>query len=141
MMRVYERKFPPTCTIDGCQKPHASRGWCAMHLTRWKRHGDPLTVHKVGLPAGHTRPDLRADVPGYSALHKRIRKDKGSATLHTCITCGGQATEWAYDHADPAEHTSTERGSIGFPYSTDLDHYVPMCRPCHRSSDKVRRTA
>lgn len=29
----------PTCSIEGCEKPVASRGWCGMHLNRWKRHG------------------------------------------------------------------------------------------------------
>lgn len=31
-----------TCTIPGCAKREQSRGWCTMHYTRWKRHGDPL---------------------------------------------------------------------------------------------------
>lgn len=30
------------CSISGCDKPHMGRGWCNMHLTRWRRHGDPL---------------------------------------------------------------------------------------------------
>ena len=30
------------CSIAGCGKPQRSRGWCAMHYTRWFRHGDPL---------------------------------------------------------------------------------------------------
>lgn len=29
------------CTVDGCDKKHASHGFCSMHLQRWKRHGDP----------------------------------------------------------------------------------------------------
>ena len=31
------------CSIEGCEKPVKSRGWCDMHWTRWRRHGDPLT--------------------------------------------------------------------------------------------------
>lgn len=31
-----------TCSVDGCQKPHDSRGWCCAHYGRWKRHGDPM---------------------------------------------------------------------------------------------------
>jgi hypothetical protein len=30
------------CSIPDCGKPHNSRGWCAGHYERWKRHGDPL---------------------------------------------------------------------------------------------------
>jgi hypothetical protein len=33
-----------TCTIEGCEKPHMARGWCAMHYLRWWRTGDPAEV-------------------------------------------------------------------------------------------------
>lgn len=29
------------CTIPECDKRTHSRGWCEMHYTRWRRHGDP----------------------------------------------------------------------------------------------------
>jgi hypothetical protein len=29
------------CTMDDCEKPRVSRGWCWMHYARWYRHGDP----------------------------------------------------------------------------------------------------
>lgn len=30
------------CVIEGCVKPSVSRaGWCYMHYTRWRRHGNP----------------------------------------------------------------------------------------------------
>lgn len=32
-----------TCSIDGCEKPVHSRGWCGMHVQRWKRNGNPLS--------------------------------------------------------------------------------------------------
>lgn len=34
-----------TCSVDGCFKPLARRGWCYMHYGRWYRHGD---VHRTG---------------------------------------------------------------------------------------------
>lgn len=33
------------CSINGCEKPSWARGWCAMHWTRWRRHGSPFIVH------------------------------------------------------------------------------------------------
>lgn len=33
-----------TCAIEGCGKKHLARGWCAMHYTRWREHGDPGVV-------------------------------------------------------------------------------------------------
>lgn len=29
------------CSIDDCEKPVNSRGWCKMHYRRWQRHGSP----------------------------------------------------------------------------------------------------
>lgn len=34
----------PICSIEGCGKPAICRGWCDMHYTRYKRHGDPLVT-------------------------------------------------------------------------------------------------
>ena len=29
------------CSVEGCDKPVRSRGWCNMHHLRWRKHGDP----------------------------------------------------------------------------------------------------
>lgn len=36
-----------TCSVDGCNRDTTARGWCALHYTRWKKHGDPQTALKV----------------------------------------------------------------------------------------------
>lgn len=30
-----------TCSLDGCDRPHAALGFCSMHVQRWRKHGDP----------------------------------------------------------------------------------------------------
>jgi len=33
-----------TCEIEGCSKPHKSRGMCPMHYARWRKSGDPNLI-------------------------------------------------------------------------------------------------
>lgn len=39
-----------TCSIDGCESPVRSRGWCSIHYRRWLEHGDPLTMLRPHRP-------------------------------------------------------------------------------------------
>lgn len=32
------------CSVEGCEKNHASKGFCDKHYRRFKNHGDPLKV-------------------------------------------------------------------------------------------------
>lgn len=72
------------CSIEGCDGVHQARGWCAMHYTRWVRHGDPLSTQYASLDitekacsgCGDTKPVsefyARPDSPGrYRARCKR----------------------------------------------------------------------
>lgn len=33
-----------TCSVAGCDRDVAARGWCTLHYGRWKKHGDPLVT-------------------------------------------------------------------------------------------------
>ena len=35
------------CSIDGCEKKVAARGWCDKHYYRFRKHGDPLKVKVI----------------------------------------------------------------------------------------------
>lgn len=41
-----------TCAVSGCPERPKSRGWCAVHYARWRRHGDPTKVTKAGNQPG-----------------------------------------------------------------------------------------
>lgn len=36
------RTHSRTCSVEGCDRPRDSHGYCKAHCLRWKRHGDPL---------------------------------------------------------------------------------------------------
>lgn len=51
---VYPRKpsEPRLCSVDGCGRVHAGRGFCRTHYGRWLKWGDPHAVR----PFGRTSP-------------------------------------------------------------------------------------
>lgn len=114
-----------TCDVEGCTAPHAARGYCAKHYTRWQTHGDPTTVSMV-MHYG--------DEVGYVAAHARLRRLRGPASDHPCARCHGPAAHWAYDHTDPNEKVGTDHGQR-VPFSVDPARYLPMCVPCHKAFD------
>jgi hypothetical protein len=49
MPRVYSKKWPDVCIIEGCDKPSSCRGWCWPHYDKWLKYGDPLIrKRKIG---------------------------------------------------------------------------------------------
>lgn len=114
---------PSECLADDCDAQPRARGLCIKHYQRWQDHGDPnAEVHHSG---------WRGDEVGYTAMHERIYRMRGSATDHVCQRCGKPATDWAYDHNDPNEREELGKG----PYSIDPTHYMPLCHSCHMKLD------
>ena len=123
---------PPLCSLPGCDRPTHARGLCGTHYDRALATGstdDP--VHKTG--PEHAA--WRGDDAGYAAVHQRLKRIRGKASDHEC-ECGSPAKHWAYDHTCPNEKWATRRGRE-VPYSTDLNHYQPMCLPCHVAIDRA----
>jgi DNA-directed RNA polymerase subunit RPC12/RpoP len=67
----------------------------------------------------------------HSAIHQRLRKERGPAREYPCISCGKTAYEWAYQHQ--GEELQDIRGT----YSENIADYEAMCRSCHRRLDKA----
>lgn len=117
-------KYGPVCRVADCSTPILARGWCRLHYKRWEIHGDPEAIVQAR---------GSGDEVGYHAVHKRIQVERGPASELECLECGRQARHWAYDHGDP-----DGKSENGLPYSTELEHYVPMCVPCHKRFDLER---
>lgn len=73
------------------------------------------------------------EVVSYSQAHLRLKTDRGRADQYECVTCGGNAREWAYMGGCPNEL----RDRVGKPYSLDQSKYEPMCVSCHRRHDRA----
>lgn len=84
---------------------------------------------------GEENPAWRGDDAEYSAIHYRIRSQRGPARDHSCVDCGGQASSWSYDGGSPLERISDQAGSKGQLFSPDLMAYSPRCEPCHSNLD------
>lgn len=93
------------CSIDGCGKPIAGRGWCRRHYDRWSRHGDPL----AGGPPKR-RPERLCDIDGCNQLHhahgycadhaNRLKAHGDPLAGGPVKTRHGEPQRWIRDHAD-----------------------------------------
>lgn len=85
--------------------------------------------------SGERNPNWRDRAIGYGGAHDRAKALFGPASSHICVSCDGQATDWAYTHTDPAEMIDPD---LGLPYSADVSHYMPLCVRCHKRFDVGR---
>lgn len=113
------------CSIEGCGNPHASKGFCDKHWQRNRSHGDPNVVLVI----------RGTDDIGYTAAHDRVKTRRGRASRYHCAHCGDRATDWAYDHADPDERLALTTKGKYYPISLKIEHYIPLCKLCHRRFD------
>lgn len=131
------KQWSGTCRYAGCDRDDAGGdGWCTLHARRVRVHGDPDVVGRATPTPGEMHPQWQGDDIGYSGVHTRLRKDRGSASNYPCTDCGQPAEHWSYDHDDLNEKLATEG-----PYSTNLDHYSARCVPCHKRFDLARAAA
>ena len=132
---IQRRKPGAVCAVVNCTRmlgKSGSHGYCAKHAYRFRSNGDPLVVRSPGASPGEANPNWRGDGVQYSAVHRRLRSERGRAREHACCSCGKQAQAWAYQHNSETEQICPK---VSLPYTTDLSCYEPMCLPCHAQLD------
>lgn len=116
------------CSVEECARPAHARGWCTMHYTRWRAHGDPHAVKFV-------RGD---DAARFWSYVVRLGTDE-------CWTWTGASTDGRYGFFSVAEqgkrrHMTAHRFAyellVGpIPPGLVLDHFAcdnPRCvNPAH----------
>jgi hypothetical protein len=114
------------CLAGDCARRVVSLGYCSLHYGRLLRHGDPNVVLV----------QTRSETPTYQRAHQYVKRERGKATEHRCVDCGGQAQEWSYDHSDPfplvqSLYDSRSGRTRSVTYSADTSRFEARCRRCH----------
>ena len=110
-----------TCSIKGCAKPTAARGWCITHYRQWLRVGDPEGRAERRDPAERFAAHVVVDSSGCQ-LWTGATQAKGYGTFWDG-TRTVQAHRWSYEF---------HRGRI--PYGLFVCHHCdnpPCVNPDH----------
>lgn len=82
-----------TCSVEDCDRPTKTRGWCKKHYARWLRHGNPNVCLARG---GATRVSVVAagDVFGKLTVVKQVphKPNTGGRRFLCKCECGGTST-------------------------------------------------
>lgn len=102
-------------------------GNCGKHAAKRRSDGRPplYCSRECWRIAHHEQRKQARSSSNYWTVHKRVRNDRGRASLQTCAHCSGQACDWALIHGEDG---------------TDPQHYKPLCRGCHLRYDRTDET-
>ena len=106
-----------TCAVEDCEKfarTTTHNGWCSMHYTRWRRHGD---IHYVGKPRGAPKKNRKCDIVACEHEHYA----RGFCIMHY--------GRWR-NHGDP--HVVYKRGTSS---GSIKSGYVWLHRPDHPNAN------
>jgi hypothetical protein len=126
------------CSIDGCDRKHAARGWCSAHWQAWNRYGSPnISLGQGGSQRGPNSNNWHGENLGYSGVHRRLTRERGPASGYECL-CGKPAQQWAYSNVCGDEKSDVAGPAAGSPFCVHLDCYEPLCCSCHKLKDDDR---
>lgn len=74
------------CSVDGCDKPVRSKGYCKTHYERQRLHGDPQTLlrprrHETPPTCSEDNCDRPKDARGFCKMHYRRWRRLGTIEL------------------------------------------------------------
>lgn len=82
-----------TCSVDGCEKKHHARGYCATHLYRIKKYGSTELPVKDDSPVTEQRCSVCKVVKPLSEFHRQVNRKIGVSSR--CKECAIRISkEW-----------------------------------------------
>lgn len=67
------------------------------------------------------------------------RTKRSKASEHACVRCKNRAHEWAFTNTCAETLWGNAGNSRESAYCVHDWHYLPMCRVCHRNTDRPLR--
>lgn len=119
------------CTVDGCDKPNRGAGYCAMHYSRKRRHGDPLVQRRA------------TSTPGMSAAARKEYVNRYKVE-HGCVDCGYNTHPAAldFDHCPGSVKVRDIKSGqqLGWvALLAEIEKCQVVCANCHRIRTAERR--
>lgn len=128
-----------TCLIEPCERQPYCRGFCTMHYSRLRRHGDPETILQRLDGEGWITPDgylvmsdpkhPLANPNGRVREHRRVLYDAIGPGPHPCADCG-ELLEWktslrTHEGAITVDHRDRNK------LHNVLENLDPVCSACN----------
>ena len=120
----------PTCSISGCEAPSVGRGWCKIHWSRWRRHGDPFVSayerKPVSLAADAFRQwfnEQSEEAPGPFPTPCRLWTRGGGGDGYGRVNVGDGRQEYAHRVAWKLEHGPIPEGLV----VRHIDDHKKLC--------------
>jgi len=118
------------CKTEGCETPSFTRDLCRSCYAKWWRSGKFEPKQKRT-----PKKDF-----AYRYAHQKVQNLWGKANEHFCIFGPPhKAQDWACvkEFADELVYATNHNGTKKkYPYSTNPNDYVPMCKHHHAREDK-----